>query len=233
MRSTFVKAAKMVVGFVSFLLGFLLFYSGLVVALGVISVNNSFAQTERGIAIYVIDNGIHTDLVLPASSKVIDWRNYLHLKDFPGADTTFSHFAFGWGNRRFYMETPEWRNLSLDVALSAALGIGKSAMHVYYEPRPPKPGKRVIQLNLSEEQYAELVKYIFNTFRKDENGRFLPIKSKGYTSTDNFYEANGKFSLLKTCNGWTNSGLKAAGVETVAWAPVPHLMMRKLRKLKK
>jgi uncharacterized protein (TIGR02117 family) len=213
------------------LLGFVLLYAALIVFFGLIPVNRSFAQAEKGITVFVIDNGVHTDLVLPAKTNTIDWRRHLPLKDYPGADSTFSHFAFGWGNRRFYMETPEWNDLNLDVALSAALGIGKSAMHVYDLPKAPKPGKKEIQLHLSPEQYAKLVEYIFNTFQRDENGRFLLIKSKGYTSTDNFYEANGRFSLLKTCNGWTNTALKKAGVETVLWAPLPHLMMRRLRQL--
>src|SRR5690606_36058360 len=209
-------------------------YAAAIVLLGLVPVNQSFAQTpetSQSIEIMVLDNGVDTDLVLPAKTAIIDWRDYLHLQDFPGADPGFSHFAFGWGNRRFYMETPEWTDLSLDVALSAALGIGKSAMHVYYLPKAPPPGEKRILLKLSPVQYERLVHYIFNSFQQDENGRFLLIKSKGYTATDNFYAATGRFSLLKSCNGWTNGALKNAGIKTVAWAPLPHFMMRKLRKL--
>ncbi|MFC5271581.1 TIGR02117 family protein [Adhaeribacter terreus] len=231
MKTAFVKIARWVAGFGAFLLGFTLLYCSLIVFFGLIPVNISFAQAEKGIQVFVIDNGVHTDLVLPASTNTIDWREHLRLKDYPGADSTFTHFGFGWGNRRFYMETPEWSDLNLDIALSAALGIGKSAMHVYYFAAAPKPGKNEIELHLTEEQYAKLVQYIFNTFQRDENGRFLLIKNKGYTRTDNFYEANGRFSLIKTCNGWTNTALKKAGIETVFWAPLPHLMMRKLRRL--
>ena len=221
----------MVARFASFLLGFVLLYLSMVVVFGIIPVNTSFAQAEPNVEIFVIDNGIHTDLVLPVKTSAIDWRQYLHLQDFPGADSSFRYFAFGWGNRRFYMEPPEWHDLSPEIALSAALGIGKSAMHVYYLKQKPKPGEKEIALKLTEEQYAKLVQYIFKSFQRTENGSFLLIKSKGYTSTDNFYEANGRFSLLKTCNVWVNSGLKAADVETVFWAPVPHFMMRRLRKL--
>jgi uncharacterized protein (TIGR02117 family) len=207
-------------------------YLSAIVVLGSIPVNRSFAQTEKGIEILVIDNGIHTDLVLPANSRTIDWRKYLHLKDYAGADSNFTHFAFGWGNRKFYMETPEWKDLNLEVAFTAAFGIGKSAMHVYYLQTPPKPGIRSIAIKLSEAQYQKLTDYILRSF-KQENGQFELIKGKGYGRTDNFYEANGHFSLLKTCNGWVNGALKAADIKTVGWAPVPHFMMRKLRKLNK
>jgi uncharacterized protein (TIGR02117 family) len=207
-----------------------LFYLAAIVVCGLWPVNRSFAQSPENYEIVVMDNGVHTDLALPVKTSVIDWNQYLFLKDYKGANAGFTHFAFGWGNRKFYMETPEWRDLDLDVALSAAFGFGKSAMHVYYLRAAPKASKKNVVLKLSETQYRQLVTYILHTFQQ-ENGSFLLIKGKGYTSTDNFYEANGSFSLLKTCNSWTNSGLKAAGIKTVFWAPLPHLMMRKLRKL--
>jgi uncharacterized protein (TIGR02117 family) len=211
--------------------GFILLYAMAILLLGSIPVNSSFAQSPGGVEIMVIDNGIHTDLVLPAKSKIIDWRKYLHPSDYAGADTNFAFVAFGWGNRRFYMETPEWSDLKLDVALTSALGFGRSAMHVYYLPKRLNPGKTQVPLRLSEEQYGKLVQHILNTFQQNENGSFLLIKGKGYTSTDNFYEAHGRFSIFKTCNSWTNGTLKATGVETVFWAPIPHLMMPRIRKL--
>ena len=211
-------------------LSLVLLYAGAIVVLGLWPVNRSFAQSPKGIEVVVMDNGVHTDLALPVKTSIIDCNKYLHLQDFKGANSRFTHFAFGWGNRKFYMETPEWRDLELDVALSAAFGFGRSAMHVYYLPAAPKASRKNVVLKLSEEQYQNLVNYILNSFQQ-QNGEFLLIKNKGYTSTDNFYEAHGSFSLLKTCNSWTNSALKATGVKTVFWAPLPHLMMRKLRKL--
>ena len=207
-----------------------LIYFAAILVCGLFPVNQSFAQSPAGYEVVVMDNGVHTDLALPVKTNVIDWNQYLHLKDYKGATPRFTHFAFGWGNRKFYMETPEWRDLELDVALAAAFGFGKSAMHVYYLPVVPKASEKNVVLKLSEEQYRQLVTYILNSFQQ-ESGSFLLIPGKGYTNTDNFYEANGSFSLIKTCNSWTNSALKAAGVKTVFWAPLPHLMMRKLRKL--
>ena len=212
-------------------LGIVLLYALAIVLLGTIPVNRSFAQSPAGVEIMVMDNGIHTDLVLPVKTSIIDWRKYLHPSDYAGADTNFAYVASGWGNRRFYMETPEWKDLRLDVALTSALGFGRSAMHVYYLPKRLNPGKTQVPLRISEEQYKALVEHIRNTFQQNQNGSFLLIKGKGYTATDNFYEAHGRFSIFKTCNSWTNGTLKAAGIETVFWAPVPHLMMPRIRKL--
>lgn len=210
--------------------GLVLLYGLAILLAGLWPVNRSFAQSPRGVEIVVMDNGVHTDLALPVKTSVINWNEYLPLKDYRGANAGFTHVAFGWGNRKFYMETPEWTDLELDVALSAAFGFGKSAMHVYYLPAAPQANAKNVVLQLSETQYQKLVTYIQDSFQQDQNGKFLLIQNKGYTSTDNFYEAHGRFSLVRTCNSWTNSALKAAGVETVFWAPLPHLMMRKLRK---
>ncbi len=228
MKSFWYRFLQWSIRFLGFISGLIGLYILSFLVLGLIPVNRSFAQTQTGIEIMVIDNGVHTDLVLPIKTKTIDWHKYLLLKDYAGADSSFSHVAFGWGNRRFYMETPQWKDMRIDVALSAALGFGRSAMHVYYIPKPLKSDKTQISIKLSEAQYERLVAYILNSFQQ-QNGGFLLIKDRGYTSIDNFYEANGRFSMFKTCNSWTNAGLKAAGVETVYWAPVPYLMMRQLR----
>ncbi len=230
MKASVFNYIKVFTGLVFGLMGIVAVYFLAITFFGLLTVNRSFAQTPGGIEVVVMDNGVHTDLALPLKTDVIDWRTYLRPEDFAGANPNFTHAAFGWGNRKFYMETPEWKDLDLDVALSAAFGFGKSAMHVYYLRQAPRASQKNIVLKLSETQYRHLVTYILDSF-KQENGQVMLIKNKGYTSTDNFYEANGSFSLLKTCNGWTNSGLKAAGIKTVFWAPLPHFMMRKLRKL--
>ena len=232
MKGIITKVRQQVLRLLAIFFGFIFIYLAAVVVLGFVSVNRSFAQAGNGIEIMVIDNGIHTDLVVPVKTSVFDWGNYINVGDYPAADYRFTHLAFGWGNRRFYMETAEWEDLHVDVAISAALGLGKSAMHVYYLSKPLKAGKKQIPIRLSEADYAKLTQYIRNSFQQ-ENGKFLLIAGKSYSGTDNFYEANGRFSLLKTCNSWTNAGLKAAGVKTVAFAPVPFLMMRKLRNLNK
>ena len=41
----------------------------------------------------------------------------------------------------------------------------------------------------------------------------------GYGVTDLFFPAQGRFSLLKTCNVWVGQGLKASGLPTGLWTP--------------
>lgn len=207
------------------LVAFLAFFFLTVMAIGLIPVNTSFAQPPAGIEIFVIDNGAHTDLVLPVKTDFIDWRSRLPVSDYRLVDSSWQYVGFGWGDRRFYMETPEWNDLKLDVALAAVLWPTPSAMHVSYIRQRLKTTKDQRPVILSAAQYEKLVAYILRSF-KQENNAFMLIPQGGYSGDDNFYEAHGHFSFVKTCNTWTNNGLKAAGVETAVWAIFPWTVMK-------
>ncbi|KAA9331749.1 TIGR02117 family protein [Adhaeribacter soli] len=224
--SSYLKQIFRVLGkTIGFLSAFLLLVFMIVTAIGLIPVNTSFAQAPEGIEIYVIDNGAHTDLVLPVKTPVIDWRNRLPVSDYRAVDSTWQYVAFGWGDRLFYMETPQWKNLRPYVALQAVLWPTPSAMHVNYIRRRLQPDKDQRPVILSEAQYEKLVNYILHSFQQ-QDGSFLLIPGGGYSGDDNFYEAHGHFSFLKTCNTWTNNGLKAAGIETAYWAIFPWTVMK-------
>jgi uncharacterized protein (TIGR02117 family) len=196
-----------------------------------IPTNCSFAQATQNdapVEIYVTSNGIHTDFVVPVATPYIDWREKLPLQHFASVDSSYTHLSFGWGDRRFYMETPEWSDLTLDVALSAAFWPTPSAMHVEYIQKGLKPTKRQRPVLLTAEQYRQLVHYIDASFQEKDGG-YIHIGGSGYSGHDTFYEAHGKFYILRNCNNWVNKGLKAAGVKTAFWAPLPFSVMRHLR----
>ncbi|RAU82455.1 TIGR02117 family protein [Pontibacter arcticus] len=180
------------------------------------------------VQLFVTSNGVHTELVVPVKTPFIDWRTLLPLQHFPKADSSFTHVAFGWGNRRFFIETPEWGDLKLHVALYAAFWPGTTAMHVEYIPKPLAPTKKQRPFMVSQAQYKKLIAYIKNSFRQ-ENSRFVYIPDASYTDYDSFYEANGRYYVLKNCNYWVNAGLKEMGIKSAWWAPFPYTIMRHYR----
>ncbi|NDK54595.1 TIGR02117 family protein [Pontibacter fetidus] len=198
--------------------------------LSIVPVNKGFAQATQpdSVKIYITSNGIHTDLILPVTTPSIDWRRKIALQHFAGADSSFTYIAFGWGDRRFYMETPEWSDLTLEVALDAAFWPSPSAMHVEYIRKPLTPNKHQRPIRVTPEQYQKLVAYIYSSFQT-RGGNFILIPGKGYSSTDNFYEAREKFYFPKNCNNWVNGGLKAAGLKAAFFAPFPYAVMRHYR----
>src|SRR4030095_5395159 len=46
-----------------------------------VPLNADWQEPDRGITIYLADNGVHADLVLPASAQGLDWRPLLPRSD--------------------------------------------------------------------------------------------------------------------------------------------------------
>lgn len=204
-----------------FLLGIVLFVlSYLLVAylLAKVTVNKQAYTLEQPITIYIQTNGVHSDLVLPAKNKMKDWTKSIKYTQTVAADSTYNYLAFGWGDKGFYLQTPTWSELKPSIAFKAAFGLGTTAMHTVYI-KQMVVDERHIKLTLSSKQYKALVHYIEASF-EIKDAKIIPINtSVHYTGTDAFYEANYNYSLFKTCNTWTNSGLKACGQKACLWTP--------------
>lgn len=188
-------------------------------ALSRIPVNTDFTSSSTGVAIYIESNGVHTDIVVPAKHDVIDWTAKLPYRDFEKADSSFKYIGFGWGDKGFYLDTPTWADLKFSTAFEAVFFLGSTAMHVTYKKQPPEEYELCKKIMISEEQYRLLAGYITSSFELGSTGQFMRIDHKGYYSNDCFYEANGTYSFLTTCNVWTGKGLKSSGVRVGMWTP--------------
>lgn len=51
--------------------------------------------------IYILTNGVHTDIVVPIKSDVINWSNILKYEHTVGKDSVVDYVAFGWGRQGF------------------------------------------------------------------------------------------------------------------------------------
>ncbi|WP_115814566.1 TIGR02117 family protein [Flavobacterium aquicola] len=177
-------------------------------------------NTKPEVEIFILTNGVHTDIVMPTKSTQIDWSKYVSFQNTKAADSTYTYIAMGWGDKGFYLETPEWSDLKASVAFKAATGLSTTAIHATYYKRM-KIGDDCRSIMISEEQYRRLILYITESFQKDDLGNFLPIKTDAnYSKTDAFYEANGSYSIINTCNSWANGALKASGQKCCFWTPM-------------
>lgn len=201
------------------LLGLTLLFVVISLVLMYIPANADAPTQTEGIEIFITTNGVHADFTLPVQTPVEDWRSFLPLRDYPGANSSFRYVAFGWGDRGFYLDTPEWSDLTPGTAIKALFMPSPTAMHVTYQRNAPAPGELSRRLYLSEAQYRQLVAYIKEDFERTEAGNILLIKGAGYSPYDNFYEARGSYTVFYTCNNWVNEGLKKIGVKTATWAP--------------
>jgi uncharacterized protein (TIGR02117 family) len=186
--------------------------------IGFIPVNRSFTPDQDGIDIYIASNGVHTDFVFPVQTSIKDWRTLFCDDHFKDGWIYAPYIAFGWGDKGFYLNTPEWKDLKLRTALNALLIPSTSAMHVSLWSNPVEDDL-TIRIRVSEKEYESLVDFIMNSFQWDSDHRVTKIEHPGYGDFDLFFESSLKFHLFRTCNVWTNQGLKKAGIRTALWTP--------------
>ncbi|SDD32636.1 TIGR02117 family protein [Pedobacter soli] len=178
---------------------------------------NTNPVNKPEVAIYIMTNGVHTDIVMPAVSQDIDWTKEISYKNTLEADSTYQYLAMGWGDKKFYLETPAFADLKLSTAIRAISGLSTSAMHTTYYQNI-KEDNDCKKIMISNEQYKQLINYVLNSFKKDSSGHLMPVKtSVHYDIGDAFYEAKGSYSIFKTCNTWANAALKACGQKSCLW----------------
>jgi len=191
-----------------------------------VPVNSSWTEPRDGITIYIADNGVHADLVLPANAQGLDWQPLVPRSDFADVPADARWVAFGAGERRVYLETPTWADLSLKTAFVALTG-GERVMHVEWVDNPADAAREV---RLTPEQYRRLWASIRAGFRLDAQGRPVRIDHPGYGPRDAFYEGVGKANAIHTCNQWAASRLRLAGVEAPLWSPFVNGLTWRYRK---
>lgn len=160
--------------------------------------------------IFITTNGVHLDIIVPVEK--LDY----YFKEKLGVLPHTKYISFGWGDKDFYINTPEWKDLTFKTAFKALFLKSETAMHVAFYTNTHRSWKI---LSLCESQLVTLNKYIENSFRETENGKLQKSAFPGYFENDLFYDAKGSFSLFNTCNIWVNRGLKKADVKTSVWSP--------------
>jgi uncharacterized protein (TIGR02117 family) len=180
-----------------------------------VPVNRSWTEAEHGTAIYIADNGIHADLIVPVEAQGLSWAPLLPKRDFAAADPDARWIAFGSGEQRVYLDTPRWRDIRLRTIWSALTG-GRRVMHVEYLP---SPYYAVREIRLRPEEYRRLWAAIRADFALDARGRPQRIAHPGYGPSDAFYRGGGRANAVRTCNAVAAGWLRLAGVKTSLWPP--------------
>lgn len=180
-----------------------------------IAVNRGWQEPDEGITIYLADNGIHVDIIMPANAQGLDWRPLVPQRHFAAADPGAQWVAFGSGEERVYLETPRWQDIKPKTIWSALAG-GKRVMHVEWVR---DPSYAVREIRLRPEEYRRLWAAIRADFVLSQGGKPRHIDAPGYGCCDAFYRATGKANAIRTCNSWAANRLRLAGVKTSLWPP--------------
>jgi len=180
-----------------------------------VSVNRGWTEPAEGTTVYIADNGIHADIVMPVRAQGVDWQHFVARGDFAAVDPGAAWIAFGSGEERVYLDTPTWWDITPRTVWSALAG-GERVMHVEYVPSPYFAAR---QIRLRPEEYRRLWAAIRADFALDQRGRPQRIDHPGYDPSDAFYRATGHASMFRTCNSWAAGKLRLAGIRTSLWPP--------------
>jgi uncharacterized protein (TIGR02117 family) len=174
--------------------------------------------------IFVVHDNWHSAIVSPAA--YLSPATLPETRDFTGAD----YLEFSWGDREYFPHPDPGPGL----ALKAAFRSSGSILHVVGmrgSVEASYPQADIITIALTPEELERIIEFISRTFARphpDTPGEPQP----GLSEDGRFYSANGRFSLLRTCNTWVAEALHAAGLPIdPGWVITAGSLGRKVRPL--
>ncbi len=190
----------------------------LCIFLALIPVEKEKTEEPKLVSIYFMQSGVHTDIIVPVHHQIQNWDALFPYENNKVYDTTFHWIGIGMGDKRFFLTTPSFNDLTLSTAFRGAFGLNGAAIHAYYHYEIPID-RPTIKLKITENQYRRLCRYIKRTIRfKNKKPILLASKVEGTTfDYDRYYDAKGAYSILNTCNSWVNEGLKFSGQRGCYW----------------
>ena len=167
--------------------------------------HESMSSSEKRYDIYVVSHEWHTGFVIPAQ---------LIQKKLPNLESRFEdspYIEFGWGDKGFYQA----KEMTSGLTVRAIFWPTESVIHAVAVPNHIHqyfPRSEIIPIDLTDDELESLIKFIANSFHKNENGEIIELK-RGVYGNSQFYQAVGDYYLMNTCNTWTAKGLKSAGFD--------------------
>jgi uncharacterized protein (TIGR02117 family) len=179
------------------------------------------SEPDEGIVVYACDNGVHADLVAPVIAGHTDWRAVFAPGAFTGPVASFHHIGIGWGSRDFYINTPTWAELDIGTAVKSVLW-DETVLHVEYRPRPGA-AEKCRQWRMDAAGYERVAGFVRDSLRLSQ-GRPVAAAA-GYGDRDAFYVANGRYTIIETCNQWTARALRLGSAPVAPWTPYSFLVL--------
>ena len=175
-----------------------------------IPINNEEEYSGKNGSIYLNTNGVHLNIVIPKDqldSKLLDGLRYFK---------NDNYFSFGWGDKKFYLNTPTWGDLTFNNAYRALFLKSPTLIHL---TRYSTIYGDWVEIKVNQNQLNKINQYIYKTFYFNSLNKKILLNNKGYSYNDDFYEAMGSYSCFRTSNSWVNSGLKESEIKACLWTP--------------
>ncbi|MCT7604294.1 TIGR02117 family protein [Aliarcobacter butzleri] len=174
------------------------------------------SSLDKKYQIFIKSNSVHTDIVLPIKSDIINWFELFPFENTLSKSTDFSYVGIGWGDKGFYLDTPTWSELKVSTALIAGTGLGNAALHITYY-KDILEDDLTYSMKIDENQYKSIILSVKKSLQWLNEKPIYINTTAQYGQNDAFYEAIGSYSIFHTCNTWTNNVLKNANLLSSKW----------------
>ncbi|KAM3106971.1 DUF2459 domain-containing protein [Phormidesmis sp. 146-33] len=164
---------------------------------------------------------IHTNLIIPVQTDAFNWRTYL-----PEPLTRSQYIGFGWGERNWYMNPPTRLEDIIPRGFRALFFPNLAALRVQAHDRLPNHDE-VKCVGVERSHYLALMQFVKQSFQRTEQGKLIQLSDPA--SGTAFYEATGRYSIVRNSNHWTAEGLKTADINTPLWAGFSPAVMYHLK----
>ncbi len=172
-------------------------------------------QSASSVEIILAQGVIHYDILIPLDDEARSVFGFAEEAGVPLTDPAAEWLSLGWGSKAFYTQTGTYGDISLGTTWRAAAGDSGAIRIEVYGPLPDHPKLR--RVTVSPEQLAALRSAI----RRDMTLEPVPLDVEGFSDTDAFYPADGRFNMFRTCNVWVGEVMAQAGLPMGVWTPTP------------
>jgi uncharacterized protein (TIGR02117 family) len=164
------------------------------------------------VVIGLLHGPIHTDILLPLTPAVRSRFAFAEGAGVPVLDPKGRWLILGWGSAAFYTTAGTYADITASAVLGAATGDAAVVRLDVTGPLPALPNLRY--LTLSDAQFRALVDRTHAALAAE-----TALDHPGFTGSDAFFPARGRFHALRTCNVWLGETFQAAGIPFGLWTP--------------
>jgi uncharacterized protein (TIGR02117 family) len=152
----------------------------------------------KGVKMWIVKDAIHSDYLFESEL----WRDVFSPKG--------KYIRIGWGDRKIFLETREWKELKMDDFMKAFWGMNGTVLRVDFMDHAPKEA-----IEIGPDQFKILRNHVLDSFR----GGVVEKRPEYYQKGD-FYESDLKYNCITNCNNWVNRGLVKAKISNRLWCPL-------------
>jgi uncharacterized protein (TIGR02117 family) len=177
------------------------------------------SKIKNPVTFYLFHDFAHTEIIFPAKTLIPQLKNALQ-PFIPGINQ--GYLAFSYGDEKFMLNTPKWRDMKFPLALKALFMNTPALLRIGHYPQI-RHDKSVVPLTVSYKNYQQLQQNILYSFALKEH-KIIPIPAKKQNFTNNYFyfQAQKPYNLFYTCNTWTGDMLRHASLPLSYWTPLSY-----------